>query len=226
MAATNAFIENQKTLTASYAKRHCLIEYVLIDGVNDSIETAHALGALLQGCSVLLNVIPYNPTAVPFDYKPPTMAAQTAFVAVTRDVYGVKTILRQTMGQDVSAACGQLVIEQRNIKKPVASCSSGGDDGSVEEEEKKTKKNGDGVVDLEDLLAKTAGKSNTTRVKIAEAATTLRKRNINSSSAIAASNTVEESGRDSGSLVQHALFLIVIASLISLVLFRQFTNNQ
>ena len=51
--------------------QHLVIEYVLISGINDGDTIAHELGALLAHRKhfVLLNVIPYNPTDVPFDYK-------------------------------------------------------------------------------------------------------------------------------------------------------------
>jgi hypothetical protein len=129
MDAAIAFIENQnKNIKSSNRKRHILIEYVLIRDINDSPETAHALGSLLQGQQVLLNVIPYNPTAVPYDYKPPLADVCEEFVAITRS-YDVFTLFRQELGQDVSAACGQLVIDNQASLK----C------------------NDDSVVDLEDL---------------------------------------------------------------------------
>jgi adenine C2-methylase RlmN of 23S rRNA A2503 and tRNA A37 len=87
--------------------RHLLLEYVLIRDVNgidsssdniDSIQIAAELGTLLKGLPVLLNVIPYNPTDVPYDYKPPTRSGADAFVERVRED-GILVILRQTMGQ-------------------------------------------------------------------------------------------------------------------------------
>jgi hypothetical protein len=43
-------------------KRRALIEYVMLSGVNDTVECGHQLGALLQGKSVVVNLIPYNAT--------------------------------------------------------------------------------------------------------------------------------------------------------------------
>ncbi|KAJ3222925.1 sorting nexin [Clydaea vesicula] len=114
LKACDEFIYNQNyNLKTSKRKRHVLIEYVLIHDVNDSVAVAEELGKLLAGKDVLLNVIPYNVTAVPYDYKPPTTLAQRNFVEVTRS-FGVKTLLRQTMGSDINSACGQLVIEANN----------------------------------------------------------------------------------------------------------------
>lgn len=94
-----------------FSSRRCVvvIEYVLIANVNDHESTAHQLGKLLQERSVMLNVIPYNPTAVPFDYKAPSREAADAFCQIVR-TYGVKTTLRQELGQDIGGACGQLVV--------------------------------------------------------------------------------------------------------------------
>ena len=41
-----------------------MTEYILIRGVNDTPEEAHALGVLLEGRNVQVNLIPYNRTAV------------------------------------------------------------------------------------------------------------------------------------------------------------------
>lgn len=46
-----------------------LMEYVLIGGVNDGAENAHALGNLLKDRDVKLNFIPYNPSAVPDNFR-------------------------------------------------------------------------------------------------------------------------------------------------------------
>ncbi|MEW6280919.1 MAG: 23S rRNA (adenine(2503)-C(2))-methyltransferase RlmN, partial [Candidatus Eremiobacterota bacterium] len=41
--------------------RRVTFEYVMLDGVNDSLEQAHRLGALLEGLHALVNLIPWNP---------------------------------------------------------------------------------------------------------------------------------------------------------------------
>jgi adenine C2-methylase RlmN of 23S rRNA A2503 and tRNA A37 len=112
MSATEAFILNQNQNRKR--RRHVLVEYVLIANVNDSTQVAHQLGKLLQNKDMLLNVIPYNPTSVNYDFKRPSRMSQDAFVSICRE-YGVHTLLRQTMGQDIDGACGQLVI---NNSKP------------------------------------------------------------------------------------------------------------
>ena len=75
--ALDYFIQCQNAV--SRRQKNTLIEYVLIKDVNDSDEAAHQLGKLLEGRAVLLNVIPYNPTDVPYDYKPPLQATTDHF---------------------------------------------------------------------------------------------------------------------------------------------------
>lgn len=119
--AAEKFIAQQNQGVKSHnRRRHALIEYVLIADVNSSAEVAHQLGALLQDRDVLLNVIPYNPTDVPYDYKPPAAETTRQFVDIIRNTYNVHTLLRQELGQDISSACGQLVLD--SVRKPKAAC--------------------------------------------------------------------------------------------------------
>jgi sorting nexin-8 len=123
LEATDAFIAQQNAnVKSKNRRRHILIEYVLIRDVNDSDEVAHDLGKLLQGKDVLLNVIPYNPTDVPYDYKAPTAERGASFVDITRRIYGLHTLFRQELGQDIASACGQLVIDSKKTacNEPIA----------------------------------------------------------------------------------------------------------
>ena len=56
-------------------------------------------------------IIPYNKTDVPEDYETPSKESATSFVDIVRS-YNVKTVRRQTLGDDIASACGQLVIDQ------------------------------------------------------------------------------------------------------------------
>ena len=113
--------------TASYAlkkkKLHqsgVMIEYILIDGVNDSEEHAHQLGRLLQPRKdfVLLNLIPYNPTTVAEDYMPPTDENVDRFFNILKsDLYKIHTRVRGEKGQDIEGACGQLALVKPNTSK-------------------------------------------------------------------------------------------------------------
>ncbi|KAJ3260805.1 sorting nexin [Boothiomyces macroporosus] len=112
--AADKFIAQQnKNVKSHNRRRHVLVEYVIIKDVNDSKEVAHELGALLKGRDVLLNIIPYNPTDVPYDYKTPLAETVREFVEITRNEYGLRTLWRQKLGNDIASACGQLVIESK-----------------------------------------------------------------------------------------------------------------
>lgn len=101
-------------LAMANKKREVLIEYILIDNVNDSDEMAHTLGGLLKGKAVKVNVIPYNPTSVNYDFKPPTRRRTLDFVAILNGDYNIVTLERREMGQDIEGACGQLAINGGN----------------------------------------------------------------------------------------------------------------
>jgi adenine C2-methylase RlmN of 23S rRNA A2503 and tRNA A37 len=95
-----------------------LMVFELQNNALDSVEIAAELGSLLKGLPVLLNVIPYNPTDVPYDYKPPTRIGADAFVAKVREDE-VLVILRQTMGQ-VSSKCNLIVLGYRVCMWPAS----------------------------------------------------------------------------------------------------------
>ena len=83
-----------------------LYEYVLIDGVNDSLEQAHQLADLLKGRDAKVNLIPLNPISNS-DMKRPSGNRMHAFLDVLTKA-GIPATLRHTKGDDIKAACGQL----------------------------------------------------------------------------------------------------------------------
>lgn len=87
-----------------------MIEYILIGDVNDQAETAHILGKLLHGKNVVINLIPYNPTEVEACFKPPSTESTNHFEKILQTEYKLLATVRRTMGQDISGACGQLVV--------------------------------------------------------------------------------------------------------------------
>ncbi len=82
------------------------IEYVLLEGVNDSIEQAKALGRLLKNIPCKINLIPFNPHECS-EFKKPSGNRVEKFYQVLFDE-GFTVIKRSTRGDDIAAACGQL----------------------------------------------------------------------------------------------------------------------
>lgn len=86
------------------------IEYCLLAGVNDTDEQAFLLADRLDGFRAHVNLIPYNPIGTGLTgvaYQRPTAERVTRFLDILRQ-RKVVTHIRQTRGDDVSAACGQL----------------------------------------------------------------------------------------------------------------------
>lgn len=86
--------------------RRITFEYILIKGVNDSVEDAERLAKLLRSIRCKVNLIPFN-THGGCDFERPAEAAIQAFYAVLF-AKNYTVIVRRSKGQDISAACGQL----------------------------------------------------------------------------------------------------------------------
>jgi 23S rRNA (adenine2503-C2)-methyltransferase len=86
--------------------RRVSLEYVLIDGVNDSSEQAAGLAELARGWLCHVNLIPLNPT--PGSRWSGTSAAGVRSFASTVQRTGVPVTVRDTRGREIEAACGQL----------------------------------------------------------------------------------------------------------------------
>ncbi len=90
-------------------RRRVTLEYVLINGHNDSLETADALAALASPLGALVNLLPLHPGGAP-GLTPSPHAQMLAFERRLKQ-HGVKAVLRRSRGLDISAACGQLRVE-------------------------------------------------------------------------------------------------------------------
>ena len=87
--------------------RRVTIEYVLLEGVNDNFEQAYELIELLRTLPCKINLIPFNP--FPHNpYKKPNGMRVRAFQEVLQKA-GFVSPIRTTRGDDIDAACGQLV---------------------------------------------------------------------------------------------------------------------
>lgn len=89
------------------SRRRVMIEYVMLDGVNDTPAHARELVKILQGIQVKVNLIPFNPFPGN-QYKRSPQAVIDRFRDIV-DAAGFTTITRKTRGEDIDAACGQLV---------------------------------------------------------------------------------------------------------------------
>jgi 23S rRNA (adenine2503-C2)-methyltransferase len=98
----------------SHPRREILAEYVLIAGVNDSIEHADRLAGYLEGLKVRVNLIPYNPQTRD-RFAPPSETVKEEFFSRMR-YHGYQTLLRRTKGQNIRAACGQLGNKEQRKK--------------------------------------------------------------------------------------------------------------
>jgi 23S rRNA (adenine2503-C2)-methyltransferase len=89
------------------SRKHVTIEYVMLDGVNDHPEHAKQLIQLLQQLPSKINLIPFNP----FPHAPYGRSSRNrimTFQKILSDAGFVCTV-RTTRGDDIDAACGQLV---------------------------------------------------------------------------------------------------------------------
>ena len=101
IAATNRYLGKLPD------KRKATIEYTLIDGVNDTMECAVELAELLKQVPCKINLIPFNPFPNS-GYKRPSNNRVYKFRDYLISQNHVATI-RSTRGDDIDAACGQLV---------------------------------------------------------------------------------------------------------------------
>lgn len=88
-------------------RRFITFEYVMLDGINDTMEDIKGLIKLLKTVPCKLNLIPFNP----FPNSPYNCSSKETilkFKTLLNDA-GIITTVRKTRGEDIDAACGQLV---------------------------------------------------------------------------------------------------------------------
>ncbi len=88
-----------------------MIEHLMLEGVNDSPQDAQALIEYLAGIRVHVNLIPYNRVAHAPDWQPTSRESRDRFANQLRAA-GIFTTIRYSMGSDIRAACGQLVVQE------------------------------------------------------------------------------------------------------------------
>jgi 23S rRNA (adenine2503-C2)-methyltransferase len=85
------------------------IEYVLLGGINDGPEQARELVRVLNKVKAKVNLIPFHPSPG-LPYEAPDMGRVLAFEALLK-AKGLPATLRKSKGQDIVAACGQLLAQ-------------------------------------------------------------------------------------------------------------------
>ena len=99
-------LEACRSYCADSPRSRVTFEYVMLDGVNDSVEHAHELVRMLRDVPSKVNLIPFNPfpqTHYQRSPKPVIDRFRDVLIAA-----GLTTITRKTRGDDIDAACGQL----------------------------------------------------------------------------------------------------------------------
>jgi 23S rRNA (adenine2503-C2)-methyltransferase len=94
----------------SRKKQKLTLEYILIEGVNDSLEQAEILARHAKRVQAKVNLIPYN-TVTGLDWIRPSDTRCKTFRDVLKNA-GVSATLRLEKGHDIDAACGQLRLKQ------------------------------------------------------------------------------------------------------------------
>jgi 23S rRNA (adenine2503-C2)-methyltransferase len=97
------------------ASRQVTFEYVMLDGVNDSLREARQLARLLKGRPAKVNLIPFNA----FSGSAFRCSSPRAVEAFWRDLNaaGIVATIRRPRGDDIAAACGQLAGRVRDRQR-------------------------------------------------------------------------------------------------------------
>lgn len=97
----------RRYIDGSTANKEITIEYVMLNGINDSMDQARELAETLRGTPSKINLIPWNPfPGAP--YEKSSNSRVDRFAKVLQEE-GYTCIVRRTRGDDIDAACGQLV---------------------------------------------------------------------------------------------------------------------
>jgi 23S rRNA (adenine2503-C2)-methyltransferase len=93
-----------------------LIEYVMLEAINDSDDDITRLHRFLDGIPVHINLIPYNTIEGALKLTGSDLVRRVAFATSLKRL-GYKVTLRRSLGADIAAACGQLAHQDRNNKR-------------------------------------------------------------------------------------------------------------
>ncbi|WP_299264425.1 bifunctional tRNA (adenosine(37)-C2)-methyltransferase TrmG/ribosomal RNA large subunit methyltransferase RlmN [uncultured Psychrosphaera sp.] len=119
----------RRYIDGSTANQDITVEYVMLDGINDSMEQARELAKTLRGTPSKINLIPWNPfPGAP--YGKSSNSRVDRFAKVLQEE-GYTCIVRRTRGDDIDAACGQLAGDVVDRTKRVLKKQEKGDSISV-----------------------------------------------------------------------------------------------
>jgi 23S rRNA (adenine2503-C2)-methyltransferase len=104
--------------------RRVTFEYVMLGGVNDSVQHAVQLAELARRCKAFVNLIPLHPGGAG-NFTPSTPHEIAVFARAVR-AKGVEVAIRKSRGLDIAAACGQLRVERLGRRTPVRANEHGG----------------------------------------------------------------------------------------------------
>lgn len=101
LASSKRYVEWSK------ANDKVTIEYVMLEGINDSMEQAHELAHALRDTPSKINLIPFNP----YPGSPYLRSSNSRIDRFNKVLqqHGFTVMVRKTRGDDIDAACGQLV---------------------------------------------------------------------------------------------------------------------
>ncbi len=94
--------------------RRVTIEYIMLDGINDSVESAKELSNLLKGKLVYVNLIPYNSTSSSEFNRSKKENIMKFYDTLKKN--NIEVTIRKEMGKDIKGACGQLRANYLDIK--------------------------------------------------------------------------------------------------------------
>jgi len=93
-------------------------EYILFQGLNDTLADAKRLAKITRRMPSKVNVIPFhkidftNPTGISAELRPAEQEEFSHFLSMLKEE-GVQVMVRSSSGQDIEAACGQLAVTQK-----------------------------------------------------------------------------------------------------------------
>lgn len=89
--------------------RRVTIEYIMLEGINDSVEHAKQLVELFKNKLIYINLIPYNETSF-IEFKKTKTSQIINFYDILKKS-NINVTIRREFGEEISAACGQLRAE-------------------------------------------------------------------------------------------------------------------